>query len=86
MKILIDSRVVAVYDILPDVFKLRELLTFAKIPLKEEKQLFDTLQRMRELGLIHKTKGKTRKWTKEHDTIREWFDEFVSKIENEQVS
>jgi predicted transcriptional regulator len=38
----------------------------AKIPLKEEKQLLTTLQRMRELGLIHKTKGKTRKWTKEH--------------------
>jgi hypothetical protein len=41
---------------------------------------------MRELGLIHKTKGKTRKWTKEHDTIRGWFDEFVAKIENGQVS
>jgi len=68
MKILIDSRIVAIYWNLPETFKLRELMTKANIPLNEEKTIYDSLVRMQQLGILHKTvakKGETaRKYTK----------------------
>lgn len=63
MKILIDTRIVKIYSNLPDVFKLRELLTQANIPLSEEKTIYDSLKRMEELGILHKTES-NRKWHK----------------------
>ena len=45
MKILIDSRIVAIYCKLPDTFKLRQLMTVANIPLSEEKTIYDSLRK-----------------------------------------
>lgn len=84
MKILIDSRIVAIYWKLPDTFKLRELLTIANIPLSEEKTIYDSLKRMEELGILHKTES-NRKWHKEDDTLKEWFGKYIIKIENGRV-
>ena len=85
IKILIDTRIVKIYSELPDTFKLRELLTLANIPLSEEKTIYDSLKRMEELGILHKTES-NRKWHKEDDTMKEWFDEYVAKIESGKVS
>ena len=51
MKILIDSRIVAIYSKLPDTFKLRELLTIAKIPLSEEKTIYELSQENGRTGI-----------------------------------
>jgi hypothetical protein len=87
MKILIDSRVVKVYSYLPETFKLRELMTKAVIPLKDEKTIYDSLVRMQELGILHKKTAKqgkeARKWVKEHSTLNEWFNEYITTIENQ---
>ncbi len=69
MKILVDSRIVAIYNKLSNTFKLRELLTLAEIPLSEEKTIYDSLRRMEELGILHKTES-NRKWHKEYDTLK----------------
>jgi Fe2+ or Zn2+ uptake regulation protein len=84
MKILIDTRIVKIYSNLPDVFKLRELLTQANIPLSEEKTIYDSLKRMEELGILHKTES-NRKWHKEDDTLKEWFEKYLIKIENDTL-
>jgi Fe2+ or Zn2+ uptake regulation protein len=84
MKILVDSRIVKIYRDLSDTFKLRELLTLANIPLSEEKTVYDSLRRMEELGILHKTKS-NRKWHKEDDTLGEWFEKYLNKIENSAV-
>jgi len=89
VKILIDTRVVVIYADLPETFKLRELLVKAKIKpnTKDEKVIYDTLVRMQKLGIIHKSiakKGTTaRKYTKQYSTLKGWFDEYITMIENQ---
>jgi hypothetical protein len=89
MKILIDTRWVAVYADLPETIKLRELMVKAKILLEEEKIIYDSLVRMQQLGILHKKiakKGKeARKWIKEYTTLKERFNEYITKLENESI-
>jgi hypothetical protein len=86
MKILIDTRIVKIYADLPETFKLRELMIKAKIPLDEEKTIYDSLVRMQQLGILHKKTAKkgteARKWVKEHATLKEWFNQYITQLEN----
>lgn len=84
MKILIDSRIVAIYHKLPDTFKLRELLTLGNIPLSEEKTIYDSLKRMQELGILRQTES-NRKWHKEDDTLKKWFEKYLVRIQKGEI-
>jgi hypothetical protein len=78
MKILIDDRIVANWYRIPKVFRMKELLKVCDIPEKEEKVIYDNLERLRVLGLVHKSKE--RGWTKEYDKITTWFNKYISVI------
>lgn len=67
VKILIDDRIVVNWYRIPKVFRMRELLKVCNIPEKEEKVIYDNLERMRTLGLVHKRKE--RGCTKEYGKI-----------------
>jgi len=84
MKILIDIRIVKIFRDLPDTFKLRELLTIAKISLSEEKTIHDSLTRMEELGILHRAES-NRKWHKEYGNLNFWFSKYLTEIENSAI-
>jgi len=70
MKITIDSRIVRVFEQLPNTFTAPELATLADIPKGELKSVvYDTLERMVTCGLVHKAKESS-EWYKDHDYER----------------
>jgi hypothetical protein len=47
------------FDTLPETFNIKQLLETAKIPVEEQKSMYDVLERMVNYGLIHKSVEKT---------------------------
>lgn len=65
-RIVVDKRIVKAFDDIPETFSIKDLLNTAKIPLIEQKSMYDVLERMVRYGLIHKSRDKGN-WYKDHD-------------------
>jgi hypothetical protein len=83
-RIVIDKRIVKAFDTLPETFNIKQLLETAKIPVEEQKSMYDVLERMVDYGLIHKSREKT-SWYKDHDYrnkdgFRTWLIDYYQQV------
>jgi hypothetical protein len=65
-RIVIDKRIVRAFEDIPETFSIKQLIEVAKIPVEEQKSMYDVLERMCEYGLIKKSRDRSI-WHKDPD-------------------
>ncbi len=65
-RIVIDKRIVNEFDDIPETFSIKQLIEVAKIPVDEQKSVYDVLERMCTYGLIKKSRDRSI-WHKDPD-------------------
>ncbi|MGA2681852.1 MAG: hypothetical protein ABSF44_08645 [Candidatus Bathyarchaeia archaeon] len=86
-RVVIDKRIVRVYDSLDDTFSFKHIMEKANIPKEEQKSMYDHLERVVSYGLLHKTSESN--WYKEYrgvNAFEKWLREYCRQVKETNVS
>ena len=65
-RIVIDKWIVRAFEDIPETFTIKQLIDVTKIPVEEQKSVYDVLERMCKYGLIKKSRDRAM-WHKDPD-------------------
>lgn len=86
-RIVIDKRIVKAFDVIPETFSIKQLIEVTKLPVEEQKSVYDVLERMCKYELIRKSRDRS-VWNKDPDYkgkkgFETWLVDYYNKIKEE---